>query len=408
MKRTLTLTAMALTLSLAATAQSYDMNVALKDGTVRVIAVDDISEITWVEHVEPLYSTVSTALPSLTHGRMNCHAIVDGEKIVVLGGHCEDFEIDYSVEVFADGVWTPLDVSIAHDNACQALMADGRTLILGGTGDDGGSGTISDAHIYDPATGQLTQTGSLRQPRALCGAVALKDGKVLVAGNWYDTATTIELFDPATETFTLGPAGLPREIAMPYIFPTADGGAAILAAVDRRGRKNWDGNYIKYTPDGSITNIAAEGMEGLRPSVTDNVYPECVTSDGRYIFQAYDDEQHNWLVSFDPATEEFARVLQIDPQTDGISAPVVNIRTWVNKAKDYVHVIVFDNNDVNLMAIKTYDLATGEEIHCGLLQQNQHITTVRMMPDGRLIFVGGSTDGSNYNPHRNVYIVKPV
>jgi hypothetical protein len=81
------------------------------------------------------------------------------------------------------------------------LLANGEVLVAGG---DSGSGVLSSAELYDPATGTWTATGSLGIARRLHTATLLDNGKVLVAGGDDGTnfLSSAELYDPATGTWS--------------------------------------------------------------------------------------------------------------------------------------------------------------------------------------------------------------
>ena len=99
------------------------------------------------------------------------------------------------------GTWLIKNGTLPHgwrDSTATALP-DGRILIIGG-----GLG----AHLYDPATGNSTPTGSLGTPRSLHTATLLANGKVVVIGgevSYPDFVANIELYDPALGTWS--PAG---------------------------------------------------------------------------------------------------------------------------------------------------------------------------------------------------------
>jgi hypothetical protein len=107
-------------------------------------------------------------------------------------------------------------------------LHDGRVLLVGGAeteGDCGGASCLSAsqyAEIYDPKTGSHTAVAAaLNEPRMFHTATLMPDGRVLVAGGASEAelvavdannpfpirATrvvgTIEVFDPATESFSL-------------------------------------------------------------------------------------------------------------------------------------------------------------------------------------------------------------
>jgi hypothetical protein len=88
-------------------------------------------------------------------------------------------------------------------------LPDGRVLITGGCDGirDRSMSALAEAELYDPATGQFTETGPMTAARGWHAAILLSNGLVLVVGT---TGTTgdparTELYDPATATFTMGP-----------------------------------------------------------------------------------------------------------------------------------------------------------------------------------------------------------
>jgi hypothetical protein len=93
-------------------------------------------------------------------------------------------------------------MSVARGFHTATLLTDGRVLITAGASLTSGVLTLRrSAEIYDPATGNWTQTGSLATARVFHTQTLLRAGKVLVTGGSnfssiiYDTA---ELYDPAS------------------------------------------------------------------------------------------------------------------------------------------------------------------------------------------------------------------
>ena len=81
------------------------------------------------------------------------------------------------------------------------MLPNGQVLVAGGYGD---SGYLTNAEVYNPASGTWMVTGSLNTARSRHTATLLPNGKVLVAGGLgYSDYLTIyltsaELYDPAT------------------------------------------------------------------------------------------------------------------------------------------------------------------------------------------------------------------
>ena len=73
------------------------------------------------------------------------------------------------------------------------LLPDGKALVAGGAQ----SPSATSAELYDPKTDTWTDTGAMRAGHAFHTATLLHNGKVLVA-----SGTTAELFDPASKTWS--------------------------------------------------------------------------------------------------------------------------------------------------------------------------------------------------------------
>jgi hypothetical protein len=106
---------------------------------------------------------------------------------------------------YVNGTWSDLaPMHWTRRYYASAVLADGRVLVSGGEYSDAGSET-NKTEIYEPTTDTWTElTPPAGWPEIGDAACAvLPDGKVLV-GNLRDTRTAI--FDPATDTFSAGPA----------------------------------------------------------------------------------------------------------------------------------------------------------------------------------------------------------
>jgi hypothetical protein len=81
------------------------------------------------------------------------------------------------------------------------LLLNGQVLFAGGN-DDGGN--LSEAELYDPATGMFAFTGKMSVARNGHSATLLSDGTVLVAGGGPSADATggAEVYKPATGTFS--------------------------------------------------------------------------------------------------------------------------------------------------------------------------------------------------------------
>src|SRR5688572_32328860 len=96
-------------------------------------------------------------------------------------------------------------LNVARRGHSATRLADGRVLIAGG---ENSGGSLSDAEIFDPATGAFSVIGNMGGARADHAAVKLSDGRVLLMGgrNGGVAVNTTEVFDPTAGTFASGPA----------------------------------------------------------------------------------------------------------------------------------------------------------------------------------------------------------
>jgi hypothetical protein len=104
-------------------------------------------------------------------------------------------------------------MSVARSDATATLLNNGTVLIAGGT--ESGN-YLSEAELYNPASGTFTVSGSLNTVRELHTATLLNSGMVLITGGYNASGflSSAELYNPATGTFTVtGSMNTPRRFA---------------------------------------------------------------------------------------------------------------------------------------------------------------------------------------------------
>ena len=132
-------------------------------------------------------------------------------KVLIAGGDPPDRNPTYSEPALYDPATGTFAVAGAmvepRADHTATLLLDGRVLIAGGGGES--SAYLATAEVYDPAKDSFTQTGQMSQPRTYFTASLLPDGHVLVAGG--DNVTTVpprgfsataETWDPISDRFT--------------------------------------------------------------------------------------------------------------------------------------------------------------------------------------------------------------
>jgi hypothetical protein len=227
----------------------------LLDGRVLVVGgratFDSGAVISTAELFDPASGTFQKT-GSLAAARTD-HAAVrlaDG-RVAILGGGRGSRIDQRSVEIYdpTTGVFSTQGEIVTARVTSAFLVPGDKILLAGGIGGTppttgpqaGNYPTLDSIEVYDPATGQSTQTGHLSQAR-LAAAVGLADGRILEAGDVPavlggadDAATTAELIDPVTGLASpaaalVGPRGLAASILLP------DHRALILGGVDASGR----------------------------------------------------------------------------------------------------------------------------------------------------------------------------
>jgi len=134
--------------------------------------------------------------------------VVDG-KIYVIGGS-QDASPDrshvWTVEVYdpATDTWTQKGDMPRRFGAGSSSVVDGKIYVFGGYG---ASGRVDE---YDPATDTWTQKSDMPTKRRTFTTDVL-DGKIYTIGGYipevagYPGLTTVEVYDPATDTWTTAP-----------------------------------------------------------------------------------------------------------------------------------------------------------------------------------------------------------
>ncbi len=202
----------------------------LADGRVLVAGGerDDYGMLATAEIYDPETETVTPAAP-MPEPRVHHTAtlLATGEVLVVGGGQGSEISIPTGDGVLASAIlydpktnaWRATGAMKGPRAGHQAVaLVDGRVLVAGG-GDRVGypcssghrgcmvASSIGSAEIYDPATATFSPTGTLAQPRLAFRLDVLPDGRVVATGGAAENRglTSVELFDPATGAWSKGP-----------------------------------------------------------------------------------------------------------------------------------------------------------------------------------------------------------
>ncbi|EMM71723.1 hypothetical protein M9Y82_15700 [Leptospira weilii] len=147
---------------------------------------------------------------------------ISASRVLITGGFdfaSNELNVAEIIDTAANPVFDPNTGQIINDprhlnanpmNTGRAghtltVLADGKVLAVGGTWM---SGTTARAEIYNPATGQWTQTGPPLLERIYHTATLLNDGRVMIVGGMSNNETGMSatlIYNPQTDQWMNGP-----------------------------------------------------------------------------------------------------------------------------------------------------------------------------------------------------------
>jgi hypothetical protein len=191
----------------------------MSDGTVLIAGgySDSGEPVSDAELFDPrvrrFVRTASMAMP-----RAGQVAVLLGNgSVLVAGGVGPDWRFLSSAELYDPTTkrWQQTgEMTEARESHAAVRLLDGRVLIVGGHRDRRSNIVLhASTEIYDVATGRFRRSGTMQVRRHKHDVVMLRDGRVLVTGGSDErddqgVYNSTELFDPATERFTMGPTML--------------------------------------------------------------------------------------------------------------------------------------------------------------------------------------------------------
>ena len=282
-------------------------------------------------------------------------------------------------------------LNVARSGHTATLLQNGKVLVAGGYGSDG---YIGSAELYDPANGTWNLTGSMSVPRVLHTATLLSGGKVLVTGG--DTGTspptfgrtnTAELYDPATGAWTR--TGNLSAVASWNTATLLQNGNVLVAG-------GFDSDNVGlaelYDP--------ATGMWSLTGSLITARYGQTATllQDGRVLAARGSDDGDlaSTLASaelYDPAAGTWSAT----PHASAAGS-VLHTATLLPNGK----VLVAGGNgggtggDVVLALSELFDPATRDWTAAGNLAAARYGHTATLLPTGEVLVAGGTSQENHY------------
>ena len=338
-------------------------------------------------------------------------ATADGD-VVVVGGHTYGFALTSTAERLHNGQWESLDIANPHDGGAGITLPDGRVLICGGFSSGLGVGQSTVCDIYDPSTHTFYSAANLVESRAASSGVLTGVGnEVLLSGNWYNSDTYFELWDGTSWT-SFGSKDM--QMYNPFMVSDGNGIVYVFGCYSNYGGHYDPALYKVNTKDRIVETLEYAGVEGCTPWAGSNsVEPVAsLTADGKLLFigQTEDYEHPYVLMSFDPATAKFAKLIDLPSGVEGVDSFYYSPGVLVNKSRGEAYIIGgYGSGEHQSVVVINYKLSTGSQIiyHGGDFNNGFLGGSWVLLPDsGDIVFTGGSIS-DNFNIQNPAIIVTP-
>ena len=319
--------------------------------------------------------------------------LANGDWVLVVGGESQDEsladlsanEVRSQAEIWRIGssTWRWAGKTRHYfEGATATVLQDGRVLLAGGGGTEccGGPGSRF-VEVWDPEKRAWKNSGRLLQPRFQHRAVGIGDGRVVVIGGTRTVGdpvvslATIELWDPKTEHWSFG-----EPMSVSRYLHTATG--------LKDGRVLVAGGYSTSAPAGllngsEVFDPTTGHWKPLKPMQQKRAKHEAVAlHDGRVLVVAGD--AHGTSEVWDPTTEQWSAAGRLKVNRYSFSATALG-NGDVLVAGGYEE----KRNGVPVVAIELWDHKTSLWRPVGNLLRGRVCHTATLLPDGRVMFVGG-------------------
>jgi N-acetylneuraminic acid mutarotase len=323
-----------------------------------------------------------TATGTLVHSHM-WHAaalLADGRVLVAGGGESAAGWAGTEILDPATGTWAATgSMSVPRSLYTATLLTDGRVLVAGGIDNPVYTNVAyASAEIYNPATGTWAATGSMTIARSQHTATRLNDGRVLVV-----SGTTTEIYNPATGAWT-ATGNLGTSHGRHTATLLSNGRVLVAGGIGSGGAAIASAEI--YNP--STGTWAATGSLGIARSG----HTATALTDGRVLVAG-------GAINVAGVTTYFSSAELYDPAT-GTWTATGNLGTT---RADHTATLLSDGrvlavggltNGSLLASAELYDPATGAWAAASSMINARSRHTATGLNDGRVLVVGGGGDGS--------------
>ncbi|MCW5908476.1 MAG: hypothetical protein KIS94_11500 [Chitinophagales bacterium] len=349
-------------------------------------------------------------------------SMLDNGKVIAFGGRESGFISSSYADIYdpTANSFSEVAMNTPRDFPAVCKLANGNFLIAGGAMNLGVAPGYNTADIYNPNTNTFTATGNMNNARCSFAAAQLNNGKVLVAGAWYNSqgASTAELYDPVAGTFaTTG--NLIQERSNPLVLPTTDGGAIVASGYPTFGGTGYtDVEYYNST-SGTFSTlstqlIAADSGWIVAIDAHRMPYQNYQRNNGKYLILSYRylPSLEFALLEFDPATKLFSKITT--------SAPLVDTLTdagffgfALNKSDDIVYLLGIkagsDPQQLNVVGVNLNNGFTFHPNSSHALPQGEYLSpTMMYVPSlSKILLMGVASAPDNFSATNKTYLIAP-
>lgn len=319
---------------------------------------------------------VATGSMAHTWGMCSASALLPDGRVLLVGGQKQQGGDSASEKPYKTGEL--YDAATGKFSATGALharrecpaavaLADGRVLVAGG---DDGSNSLSSAELFDPTTGQFAPTGSMAEKRDGPTAAPLPGGKALIVGGDTDNpASSAEVYDPQTGSFA--PAGAMTPHATWSMTVLKDGRILLIGC---------------HLVGGNQVGLAEIYDSAIGTFSTADKMPRCVSSatllaDGRVLLvegAGTNNAQAKGAWLFEPQTMQFAA-------TGSMTSAMVGPDVIALPDGD---ALVVGNGNGTIGQL--YDPSSGTFSPCGKMVAGRAGALATRLLDGRVLIAGGN------------------
>lgn len=296
---------------------------------------------------------------------------------------------------------TAPDMSIARAAHTATALPDGRVLVAGGFFEEG---SVHGAEIYNAEAARFTPLPPMIATRHSHTATLLPDGRVLLVGGYGDGASTLgtaEVFDPATNLFTAtGSLLAPRA---GHVAVLLENGKVLIVGGVGPGWEFLSSAELYDPASGEFTSTG--GMTVAREShVAVRLLDGRVLIVGGHRGRRANITLYTSAEIYDPATEVFEHVGDMHHRRhkhDGVLLQDGQVLiTGGSDERDgrgmYNSAELFDPATLTFTEIQPMQIA-----------RHKHVGSSLMLPSGLVLIAGGAPQAEIYDPQNRRFVLVP-